>query len=103
MTTATRLIQIREGILSRNDAAARRLRQRFQAAGVLALNWVSSPGSGKTALLERVLRHTQGHQARASELLGISRNTLRQKMRSLGFAIDKVFTQEGGGEPTGGS
>jgi two-component system nitrogen regulation response regulator GlnG len=46
-------------------------------------------------LLARVLRHTQGHQTRASELLGISRNTLRQKMRSLGFAIDKVFNQEG--------
>jgi two-component system nitrogen regulation response regulator GlnG len=47
-------------------------------------------------LLERILRHTQGHQTRASELLGISRNTLRQKMRALGFAIDRVFTPEGG-------
>jgi DNA-binding protein Fis len=46
------------------------------------------------ALLSRVLRHTQGHQTRASEVLGISRNTLRQKMRSLGFVIDKVFTRE---------
>ncbi len=45
-------------------------------------------------LLTRVLRHTQGHQTRASEVLGISRNTLRQKMRSLGFVIDKVFTRD---------
>jgi two-component system nitrogen regulation response regulator GlnG len=52
-------------------------------------------------LLERVLRQTQSHQTQASELLGISRNTLRQKMRSLGFAIDKVFSQEG--EDEGGS
>jgi two-component system nitrogen regulation response regulator GlnG len=47
------------------------------------------------ALLERVLRDTQGNQTQASELLGISRNTLRQKLRSLGFAIDRVLTQEG--------
>jgi hydrogenase nickel incorporation protein HypB len=67
MTTATRLIQIRESILSRNDAAARRLHQQFRAAGVLALNWVSSPGSGKTALLERVLREmtAAGHTVAA--------------------------------------
>lgn len=45
------------------------------------------------ALIAGALRRTDGHQTRASELLGISRNTLRQKMRSLGFAIDKVFTQ----------
>jgi two-component system nitrogen regulation response regulator GlnG len=46
-------------------------------------------------LLERVLRDTQGNQTQASELLGISRNTLRQKLRALGFAIDRVLTQEG--------
>jgi two-component system nitrogen regulation response regulator GlnG len=49
-------------------------------------------------LLERTLRHTEGHQTRASEILGISRNTLRQKMRALGFAVDRVFTQEGDGD-----
>ncbi len=50
------------------------------------------------ALLECVLRHTQGHQTQASDLLGISRNTLRQKIRSLGFTIDRVFSPEGGVE-----
>jgi two-component system nitrogen regulation response regulator GlnG len=46
------------------------------------------------ALLARVLRQTRGHQSQASELLGISRNTLRQKLRALGFAIDKVLNPE---------
>jgi two-component system nitrogen regulation response regulator GlnG len=54
------------------------------------------------ALLERVLRDTQGNQTQASELLGISRNTLRQKLRALGFAIDKVLTQEGEERPVEG-
>jgi two-component system nitrogen regulation response regulator GlnG len=53
-------------------------------------------------LLEGVLRHVHGHQTQASELLGISRNTLRQKLRSLNFAIDRVFTQEGPDEEPGG-
>ncbi|OAI49014.1 Fis family transcriptional regulator [Planctomycetaceae bacterium SCGC AG-212-F19] len=42
-------------------------------------------------LLTRVLRATHGHQANASELLGLHRATLRQKLRALGLAVDKVL------------
>ncbi len=45
-------------------------------------------------LLPRVLRHTQGHQAQASELLGLNRTTLRHKLRSLGLAVDKVLIDD---------
>ncbi len=45
-------------------------------------------------LLERVLRHTHGHQAQASELLGLNRATLRHKLRTLGLAVDKVLVDE---------
>jgi two-component system nitrogen regulation response regulator GlnG len=45
-------------------------------------------------LLPRVLRRTHGHQAQASEVLGLHRATLRHKLRSLGFAADKVFVEE---------
>jgi len=38
------------------------------------------------------LRHTHGHQAHASDLLGINRTTLRGKLRELGIALDKVVT-----------
>jgi two-component system nitrogen regulation response regulator GlnG len=40
-------------------------------------------------LLTRVLRHTHGNQTRASELLGLSRPTLRHKLRTLGLATDR--------------
>jgi two-component system nitrogen regulation response regulator GlnG len=43
-------------------------------------------------LLPRVLRQTRGHQAQASELLGMNRATLRNKLRALGLAVDKVVT-----------
>lgn len=51
----TRIIEVRHGVLKKNDEVAARLRSRFQAAGVCVVNLVSSPGSGKTALLEETL------------------------------------------------
>jgi two-component system nitrogen regulation response regulator GlnG len=50
-------------------------------------------------LLTQVLRHTHGHQAQASELLGLARATLRTKLRSLGIVIDKVVAEPEGEEP----
>jgi two-component system nitrogen regulation response regulator GlnG len=41
-------------------------------------------------VLDAVLRHARGNQLQASELLGISRTTLRAKMRTLGMAIEKL-------------
>jgi len=38
-------------------------------------------------LLTRVLRHTGGNQVQAARILGISRNSLRSKIRTLGIAI----------------
>jgi hydrogenase nickel incorporation protein HypB len=51
----SRLVEVRQKILNKNDLAARALRERFRDAGVCVISLVSSPGSGKTAFLERVL------------------------------------------------
>lgn len=40
-------------------------------------------------LLSRILEHTGGNQVDAARLLGLSRNTLRAKIRSLGIPLDK--------------
>jgi hydrogenase nickel incorporation protein HypB len=52
---AVRVIEIRERVMARNDALAATVRARLETAGVTAFNMMSSPGSGKTSLLERTL------------------------------------------------
>jgi hydrogenase nickel incorporation protein HypB len=55
MNAETRLVEVRRNILKQNDLIARDLRSRFQASGVFVISLVSSPGSGKTAFLEKEL------------------------------------------------
>lgn len=52
---AVKTIEVRERVLARNDEIAARVRARLHGAGVPTFNLVSSPGSGKTLLLERTL------------------------------------------------
>ncbi|HEV7999780.1 MAG TPA: sigma-54 dependent transcriptional regulator [Planctomycetaceae bacterium] len=47
-------------------------------------------------ILETVLRHVKGNQVHAAEVLGMSRTTLRAKMRSLGLAIEKQLLSDSG-------
>lgn len=50
-----RIVQVERDILSKNDGHAAANCARLAAAGVFALNFVSSPGSGKTSLLVRTI------------------------------------------------
>lgn len=52
---SVRRIEVRERVMARNDEIATDVRRRVDDAGVAALNLVSSPGAGKTLLLERTL------------------------------------------------
>jgi len=55
MSQEPRLVEVRKNILKQNDVIARGLRARFRDAGVFVVSLVSSPGSGKTAVLEKTL------------------------------------------------
>ncbi|MBU6297573.1 MAG: hydrogenase nickel incorporation protein HypB [Alphaproteobacteria bacterium] len=56
----SRLLSVERDILSRNNAVAAENRRHFQTARTLALNLVSSPGAGKTALLVETLKRIGG-------------------------------------------
>jgi len=53
---APRVLELQRSLLSRNDAQAAANRAHFRAHGLLSLNVLSAPGSGKTALLEQLAR-----------------------------------------------
>ncbi len=93
LETRPRLLEIRQGVLSKNDRLAQELRARFAAAGVFVVNLVSSPGSGKTTLLERTLGQlrARGHQVAA--LVGdlATENDARRLARS-GAPIRQIVT-----------
>ncbi|MFQ6537907.1 MULTISPECIES: hydrogenase nickel incorporation protein HypB [Aphanothece] len=53
-------LELGQALLARNDSQAAGLRRRFAAAGLPVVNLLSSPGSGKTALLESLGRQELG-------------------------------------------
>lgn len=54
-TSMLRRVSVEQDILAKNDAFAARNRTALREKGVFAVNLVSSPGSGKTALLEKTI------------------------------------------------
>jgi len=56
----TETIEVITAILGENDRVAAHNREHFDGQGVLALNLMSSPGAGKTSLLEATIRALDG-------------------------------------------
>lgn len=60
---ATHAVPVLEGLLAENDRLAAHNRAHFERHGVLAVNLMSSPGSGKTLLLEATVEALRGELA----------------------------------------
>lgn len=93
-------VTILENLLSENDRIADDNAKRFAAAGVRAVNLMSSPGAGKTTLLRRTLEHLGGRH-RIGVLEGDIATTLdADQLEGKGaVAISVVNTNAGfGGE-----
>lgn len=54
------IITVERKVLAKNDAVASEIRGKLQENGVFAVNIVSSPGSGKTTLVEKTIEHFSG-------------------------------------------
>ncbi len=89
----TRIVELRQGILKKNDELARGLRQQFTSSGVLVLNLVSSPGTGKTAFLERTLKELLAQGARVAALVGdLETDNDARRLASSGAPVRQINT-----------
>lgn len=94
MSMTPRVLDIRQKILSKNDEIARALRARLRGHGVFTLNLVSSPGSGKTRLLEDTLRRLVARGIRASALVGdLATDNDAQRLARSGAPVRQILTQ----------
>ncbi len=90
---STRIIEIRKGVLKKNDLLAADLRQRFRAAGIFTVNLVSSPGTGKTMLLERTLRALVQDGSRVAAIVGdLETDNDARRLAASGAPIRQINT-----------
>ena len=79
-------------VLGENERVAGALREAFHRHGIFCLNLISSPGSGKTALLERTLAAIQDG-TRAAVLTGdIQTDADAQRLSRYGFPVRQITT-----------
>lgn len=90
---------VKENVLDANDTLARANRDLFDRAGTYTINMMSSPGAGKTALLERTLERLRG-RLRLGVLEGDVQTTLdADRLARFHIPLVQVNTDPGfGGE-----
>jgi hydrogenase nickel incorporation protein HypB len=85
-------VPLEKKVLSENDRIAADLRERFRQHGVLCLNLISSPGSGKTSLLERTLESWPRGE-RVAVLTGdIQTENDANRLHRFGFPVKQITT-----------
>jgi len=87
----TRLL-VEQKVLSENQRIAAELREQFRQNSVFCLNLVSSPGSGKTSLLERTLEAFPDH-TRVAVLTGdVQTENDARRLSRFGFPVRQITT-----------
>jgi hydrogenase nickel incorporation protein HypB len=88
-----RIVEVREGILKKNDVLARALRTRFDEAGVFVASLVSSPGAGKTSLLQKTLQRLKDTGRRVGALVGdLATDRDAQRLAETGARVRQITT-----------
>jgi hydrogenase nickel incorporation protein HypB len=85
-------IEVQERILSVNDRAAAHNRDHFAAHGVLAINLMGSPGSGKTAVLEATARAFAGRCRVAAVTGDLETERDAERLRAAGIPARAITT-----------
>ena len=84
-------VDVHERILSGNERTAAHNRDHFREKGVVAVNVMGSPGSGKTAVLESTARHLKG--LRVGALAGdLATERDAERLRAAGIPAQSITT-----------
>jgi hydrogenase nickel incorporation protein HypB len=85
-------VPLEKKVLSENDRLAADLRARFLRHGILCLNLISSPGAGKTSLLERTL-DSMARGERVAVLTGdVQTDNDARRLARFGFPVRQITT-----------
>lgn len=85
-------VAVKQKVLSENDRIAAGLRERFQKRGIVCLNFISSPGSGKTSLLERTLGAFPAGASVAVLTGDIQTDNDARRLARFGFPVKQITT-----------
>jgi hydrogenase nickel incorporation protein HypB len=85
-------VAIERKVLSENDRIAQALREQFARCGTLVLNCISSPGSGKTSLLERTLEGFSAETRVAVVTGDIQTDNDARRLARFGFPVRQITT-----------
>ncbi len=89
---ARRTVEVRRAILDNNDRLAERNRGFFRARGLLVLNVLSAPGSGKTTFLRETVRTLAPH-LKAGVIVGdLATDNDAQRLRETGAPVVQITT-----------
>jgi hydrogenase nickel incorporation protein HypB len=87
-----RIVEVRRKVLRENDLLARSLRERFLRAGVHVISLVSSPGTGKTTLLERLLIEMHGEYSVAALVGDLATENDALRLARSGAPVKQITT-----------
>lgn len=89
------VITIERKVLEKNDQIASRNRHLFSDRGVFVLNLVSSPGAGKTSLLEKTIQQLQGSMKIAVIEGDVQTDLDAQRVARYGVPVVQIVTMGG--------
>ena len=88
----TERVPLEQKVLSENDRIATDLRESFRGRRIVCLNLISSPGSGKTSLLERTLARFNP-STRVAVLTGdVQTDNDAARLAPFGFPVRQITT-----------
>lgn len=87
------VITIERKVLEKNDAIAQQNREAFRKKNLFTMNLVSSPGSGKTSLIEKTIHHTK-NKFKVAVIEGDVQTSLdAERVAAYGVPVVQIVTQ----------